>query len=225
MRGMPGRPGTGGPVSAAVEETKGDAFAGVAGEADSQADADSVGDPVTSSVMAGGGALLRLPGPGGVGDAAQGGDRGAAPAPAEDDPGRGGDQVGEGLLLPLAAVFGDPQRGDAGGADGDDGGPAPVGAAVGVRDDDRDVGTGVGDQRVAQGAGGGVRVGGPQPGALGAGVIDPGERELVAQAVPGDDRDVGGGQEVVVGGVDDQLHERGRACPSGPPVPGLRGRG
>jgi hypothetical protein len=81
---------------------------------------------------------------GGVGDAAQDGDGGAAAVLPENDPG-GGDEVSESLFLPLSAVLGDPEGRDAGRADGDDGRPAPVGAAVGVGDDDCDPGAGVSD--------------------------------------------------------------------------------
>lgn len=41
------------------------------------------------------------------------------------------------------------------------------------------------------------------------GAVDPGGGELVAQPVPGDDRATRGGQEVVGGLVEDQLHQRG----------------
>jgi hypothetical protein len=83
-----------------------------------------------------------------VGHASDDDDGGTSTALAEHDAG-GGDQVGEGFLLPLDlavgfGVFGDAQRGDPGGTNGDHRGAEPVGAAVGVGDDYREIGTGGG---------------------------------------------------------------------------------
>lgn len=75
--------------------------------------------------------------------AAQDRDRGATAALAEDDPGCRGDEVGEGLLLPFAAVLRHPEGRHACRVDGDDGGAAAVSAAAGVGDDRGDSGAGV----------------------------------------------------------------------------------
>lgn len=50
----------------------------------------------------------------GVGDAPQNSDGGTTAALPEDDPGSSGDEVGKGLLLPLAAVLRRPKRPHAG---------------------------------------------------------------------------------------------------------------
>jgi hypothetical protein len=123
------------------------------------------------------------------------------------------------LLFDLAAglaVLGDTQGGDAGGADGDDGRSPPVGPAVGVGDDHGDPGARAGDQGVAEGAGGGVRVAGQQPGSVLAVAVDAGGSELVAEPVPGDDRAVISGQEIPGRVVQDELDELGAfPCPDG----------